>query len=561
MSSVPVVLRKTLWKHWLRTVLTGTLLALGACGGGSGSSANAPTGSLSFSLTDGPSTDFAHAYITIMNVMLHTSAATTDIAQPGWVTLALPAPLTIDLNHLDNGVLARLLTNAGLPSATYGQIRLGLYAWDGSPPQSSATAINAVSSVNGVTVYTPLQYNATIVEADGSQYPLEFPSQQQGLVLNGSFTVQPGKSLNLAVEVDVGDDVLQFNQGARHAYILNPALRYYDLAQSGTITGRIDTSACTPTCTNFVVKAESPSGNGSYYQVARWTDVDAQGNFTLYPVPVNSSQQTYDIVVCGRSAQTMIIQSVPVIAGSTPSSGTATVVSSTALPVASAIEYTATTSTTHPSAGWAQFYQTVSGKAYEIRFRQTNPITGTFQTNAPEPLVAGNILVGAYANGGAIALTPVAPLEGAGNYQVWFNAPNYARTAAVNLLTAAAPTITPPVSLLQGSAVATFGAVAGSLTVSSSARWTNAQLILTSFGNIVSTQDVSNLVTAGGNYSFGAVPAGSPTQPFAQGFYYAYLRLWNTASAHPDQITIVPINGSADLRTSASATLSATTLY
>ena len=542
----------------LQAAMLGALLGLNACGGGAGTTADTPTGAVSVALTDGPSSDFDHAYITVRNLMLHTNPATVDIAQPGWVTLTLPTPQTIDLNHLDNGALAAILTNANLPAATYGQIRLGTYSWD-APLQTSAQATNVASTNNGVTVSAPLQYNSAVVETNGNQYPLEIPSAGQGIVLNGSFTVTSGQPLNLAIEFDAGDDIVRFSQGSGHAYTLNPTLHYYDLSQSGAIKGTI---ACTAPCSGFVVKAEQLSASGNFYQVARWTDVKSDGSFTLYPVPVTSASQTYDIMVRGHNAQTMIVQSVPVSAGSTPASG-ATVLSSTALPVTSATEFSATSSASNPSAAWAQFYQTVSGKTYEIRFRQNDPFTGAFLAGTPEPLVNGNVQVGSYAGGGAIALNSLTPQEGPGGYQVWFNAPYFTRTAAVNgNVNAASTAITAPATLLPGSGVATLGSVTGTLAVSNPANWTNGQLVITRLGNIVNTQDISGLVSSstGGSFTLGSIPAGSTAQPFTAGYYYGYLRLWNVNSVTPNKVTIVALNGYADLRTSNSASMPLTTL-
>lgn len=550
------------WSRGNRTAVLGTLLALSACGGGTGLTANTPTGDVSVAMTDGPSSDFDHAYVTVHSVNLHTNPTVVDVVQPGFVRVNLVPPITLDLNHLDNGALAALIANVKFPAGTYNQIRLETYPWDAAL-QSSASATNVSSTVNGVTSNAPLRYNSAVVEANGDQYPLEFPSTEQGLILNGSVTVRAGQSLKLAIELDAGQDIVRFRQGNSHAYTLNPTLHVYDLDQAGAITGRIDTSACAPSCSNFEVKAEQPSGSASVYQVARWTNVKADGSFTLYPVPVGSSNQTYDLVVRGRNAQTVIVQSVPVTAGSTPGSG-ATVLSTANLPMAGATEFTATTTATTPSAAWAQFYQTVSGKTYEIRFRQNDPFTGAFLAGAPEPLVNGSVQVGSYAAGGPIPLSPQAPQEGPGAYQVWFNAPNFTRTPATGTgnVNAAAATVTAPAALLQGSDIAALGTISGTLVVSNASNWTNGQLVLTRMGNIVNTLDVSNLVSSstGGNFSVPWLPAGSSTQPFAAAYYYAYLRLWNTNAIQPNLVKIVTVTGGADLRTSASATLATTTL-
>lgn len=538
------------WKLALGAVLAGILLALNACGGGAGAVNSTPSGNLSIQLTDGSSSDFNNAYVTLFNIMVHKNANVVDTGDLGWISINLPATTTIDLNHLNNGALANLLSSVTLPANTYRTIRLNFLPWNYRTLYPSAPAIR----VNG----TLLNYYNTIVEANGQQYPLEIP-MGQGLTLNGNFTVAANQTLNLAVEVDAGDDILRFQHGAGYAYLMNPTLRAFDLSQSGAISGSIDTTACAPNCTDFVVKAERLSDDGSHYEVARWTTVTMNGNsgtFTLYPVPVGASPQTYDVVVRGRNAQTMIVRSVPVSASAT--SANATVISSTPLLAAAATEFTVTTTASTPSATWLQFYQTVNGagnKPYEMRFRQTNPFTGTLQ--APEPLVTGPWQVGDYVANGTPTLVSQNPAEGAGTYQVWFNGANLTRTQATTV-SAGARSIAAPPSLLQSSDVAALGSISGQIAVTNPGTWTSAQLVVTRAGTVVNAIDVSSQVANGGSFAVSNLPAGSTAQPFAAGVYLAYLRVWNAQSLAPDMVRIIQIPGIADLRTSATASLSVT---
>ena len=80
-----------------------------------------------------------------------------------------------------------------------------------------------------------------------------------------------------------------------------------------------------------------------------------------------------------------------------------------------------------------------------------------------------------------------------------------------------------------------------------------ASLVFSRFANIIETVDVSSQVAAGsGAFSVG-LPAGTVSTPVPGAYYYAYLRVWN--SAHPNaSLKVVPFNGFADLRNSSTVT-------
>ncbi len=533
----PVLYRLAPWQWGLAATMLAALLALAACGGGSAGSASSSSGTLATSITDGPSSDFSHAYVAINQISLHTSASAVDLLEsPGWVHVYLPNNPVVDLNNLNNGQLASILSGADIPAATYAQIRLNLMSWD-------AATVSTTQS---------LPYNAAVVEANGNAYPLEIANPDQGLALLGSFTVRADHTLNLAIEFNVGDDIVRFRHGAGYAYMLNPTLHGYDRDQSGSISGYI---ACNPLCANFVVKAEQLSADGTYYQVARWTNVQSDGSFTLSPVPVSGSSQSYDIVVRGRNARTTIIQSVPVTSNST----TVLASAATPVPVQASNEYTVSTSAANPTASNFQFYQTVPGTSapYEIRFRQTDPFSGTFL--AAEPVVDGDLLVGPYQSNGNPGATLVShtPTEGAGAYQIWLSAPDFTRTQASSI-SPSASTISAPAGLTLGNGVAALGQVNLTLTPTTPHRWDHGQLVITRFGAVVNSADISSLVGLGGVASVSGLPSGTTAQPFPVGYYFAYLRLWNSNAAAPNQVHIVPVSGFADLRQSASATMAAT---
>src|SRR5450631_3390406 len=127
------------FRRLLYCAAAATALFVAACGGGSSSTAP-PTGTVNVQVTDAPSKDFDHVWVTISEVRFHTSnaAAAND---PGWLKYPLAMPVTFDLAALSNGALASSLNGGiSLPAGTYQQIRLVLVA-DTANLASSAAAL------------------------------------------------------------------------------------------------------------------------------------------------------------------------------------------------------------------------------------------------------------------------------------------------------------------------------------------------------------------------------------------------------------------------------------
>jgi hypothetical protein len=111
-------------------------LGLAGCGGGGGSSSGSSGGSSStsqsgtvnLSLTDGPSDEFQHVWVTVTAVSFHTDPnATWSASDATWQTTTLAAPVTIDLASLNNGSLnSQVFAGLTLPAGSYQQIRLFL---------------------------------------------------------------------------------------------------------------------------------------------------------------------------------------------------------------------------------------------------------------------------------------------------------------------------------------------------------------------------------------------------------------------------------------------------
>lgn len=536
--------------------------ALVACGGGGGSSGNSNggTGVLAVRITDGPDNAAQHVWVTITKVAVSAS----DNAQNGdssWISVTLPTPMTFDLNALANGSLSDVVASITLPVGSYKQIRLILA---GSDEALTDSAVAAGLVYNDQVDY--LDDSGTLTKA-----PLEIAQAKQGISLHGNFVVTEGQSLNLAIEFDAGNDVVPFRSVDYTAFTMVPELKYFDLAASGAVIGKVDTSACDALaanpCANLMAKAEAPSADGSVRAVKRWTSVAADGSFVLYPLPVGTNQ-TYDLVVRGDNAQTLVVRGVPVTAGSTPDSN-ATAVSSSPLAVSSAASYAVNwAASPQPTGVTGRFYQTLDGAGtlpYEVSTRRLDPFSGRFMNDLM--LTAGPAMVGTYVAGGNPAMAPVTPGEGDGAYRAMLDGPYLARTSAGTVTATgdgSTALITPP-DMVVSKNVAGFGTLSGTIAQGTPGKYDSGYLVVTRGGTIVNTMDISAVLQgnggAGGAYSMGHLPAGSQAMPLGHdgngsGIYYAYLRVWNSGT--PDTVALVPVAGSADMDTANTATLNVT---
>jgi hypothetical protein len=526
---------------------------LAGCGGGSSStSATTPTGVVNVTLTDGPGDEYDHVWITVKAISFHTdSNITWNKSDATWKTTTLATPVTLDMANLTNGALNQVFTGMNLPVGSYKQIRLFLAGFD--------DALTSSASAAGLT------YNDQIDYTDNSvvhHVPLEIAYPVQGLQLNGNFNVTEGSTLNLAVDFDLEHDLVRFKHGTEFHFTMKPNLHYFDLNQSGAITGNIDpaqlcVSSVSSSCAyNMIVKAEILSADGTRHFDTRATTVKPDGSFTLYPLPSGAS---YDVLIRGRNMETMLVKGVVAPAGSTPTSGAA-VLSTAATPIPLTIntsEYFANFSAPlSPTSGYAIFQQTLPGTnevPYEVRWRNTNPFTGVLE--GAVALAYGPLHVASFSSGTALTFSNVTPQEGDGGYSVVTRSLPLAYydlsspvVLAVQPTTATAATpylFTPPLPTLTSSVVA--GTVSGNITQTTHGMYDSGYLVLSRFANIVHTVDISATLAANsGTYSV-TLPAGTSGAPVPGAYYYGYLRVWNSAA--PKLSTrVIPINGMIDLR-------------
>ena len=344
---------------WIPVALLVFLLA--ACGGGGDS---AQTGTAVLSLTDAPGDEIAfdNVLVTVKAVWFHTSDAAGE-GDGGWLRYPLAAPKTVDLARLTDGAISQIL-NQTLPVGHYQQIRILL----------AATEDN--------TYLSPYNNEAIV---GGIPYALRVPDADHGIRLAGSFQVVDGGTLNLAIDFDIGHDVVPFqNSGnGNREFLLKPRLRYFDLDNVGSITGKID-AATRAAGYFFVFKAEqleAGPGMDNTWHVRRFTTVGFQGDNTAFKLSL-LRPGTYDVVMRGRNVDTVIVRGVPVVKGANTDLGPAI-----EMPTGSG-EFFANTKV-NPTGSWVNFYQTLDNNAagtpveypYEIRYRHINPFTGSFFDN------------------------------------------------------------------------------------------------------------------------------------------------------------------------------------
>ncbi len=556
-------------RYRLCALAVAAAFGLAACGGGSGGGTSAPAAMINAQVTDAPTKDFDHVWVTVREFRLHQS---NDVPanDPNWQSFPLSTPMTLDLASLYNGNLASLFAGQPVQPGTYQQIRLVLVS-DNAPLTNSAQSA-------GLTYNDQVDWS----DANGSHIaPLEIASPLDGVGLNGTFTLVSGATLNLVVDFDIGHDVVKFIHGGNNAYTLKPNLQYFDLAQAGAVTGSVATTnlcsmtgavvATEPsTCAyNLVIKAEQMSADLTHHVATRYTTIDASGNFTLYPVrvPPGSTSTNIDVLVRGRNMDTILVRGVPVNAGTSPASNP-TVLSSSPLPLnVDGNEYLANASAAlSPTGAWINFYQTLSatGQAevpYEIRYRHLNPFTGMFTDDIA--LSLGPIDLGTYVPGGSPTLNPNSPTQGPGGFLVAANDLGYQWTTNSTTLTGTAGgtstfTFANPLPVALG---ATADSISGNIAQAVAGTYDSGYLVVVRMGTIVTTIPISAILTsnggAGGAYTVTNLPGGSAAQRLPGAFYYLYARVWN--SANPiTTLKRIDVSGFADLRTGSATGMNVT---
>ena len=260
-----------------------------ACGGSGHQVSIVSSAKVSTTLSDpptcaAPSGPYAHVYVTISDVQIHTSS-TANANDAGWVDLTpslKSAPKQVDLLALGGTgcVLAQLGSNTNIPAGSYQQIRVYLAA------NNTAVASNACGNAGANCVVvgsTPTALNLSSETQTGIKIPA-------GQIAGGAFTVAAGENKSLDIDFDACASIVA--QGG--SYRLKPTMHAGEVSLvSNAITGQlVDAVTKAPlSSVKEIVALEQKDANGVDRVIMQITP-DATGAFNICPVPAG----TYDVV-------------------------------------------------------------------------------------------------------------------------------------------------------------------------------------------------------------------------------------------------------------------------
>lgn len=289
------------WAAGVAAMFSLVAVFLIACGSGSvpGSTTTAMgTGSTAVSISDpatcaGTRGRFAHVYVTITDVRVHTSATAGD-SDPGWKDLTpslSSSPQQIDLLGQANNqcFLATLGDAQQLQAGTYQQIRIIL-------------ADNTVSVANNQCAGAGAA-NCVVLNSDNNPYALQLSSEAKtglkipsGQIASGGFTIGSGQTKDLNIDFDTCASIVQEGNGK---FRLKPVLHGGEVSTTSTsINGKVLDKATNTALTGSVLVALEQKDATGVDRIMMTTLTKADGTFVFCPIPAG----TYDVVVVGESS-------------------------------------------------------------------------------------------------------------------------------------------------------------------------------------------------------------------------------------------------------------------
>lgn len=189
-------------------------LASGCGSGSSGASGDADRGMISIAVTDAP-VDDASAVVIAMTEL--------ELKPAGGEAFSVPvtgAPRELDLTDFTDGASATIVEDEDVPAGGYDWMRIHI--------DESASYIQ--------------------LESDGAMYPLVVPSSgQTGFKLVSGFTVPVNGSATYMLDFDVRKSVVEppglaGPNGEPRRFVLKPAVRIMNAAETGAVEGVVDAS-------------------------------------------------------------------------------------------------------------------------------------------------------------------------------------------------------------------------------------------------------------------------------------------------------------------------------
>jgi Domain of unknown function (DUF4382) len=269
------------------------VLMLVACGGGSNTTSQ--TAFVNVSTSDpptcsAPSGPYSHVFVTVTDVKIHISASAGS-NDSGWVDLTpnlKNSPQQVDLlsQASTECFLAMLGSKTEIQAGSYQQIRIFLAA------DNTSISGNQCSSAPG----SPA--NCVVLAADNSVHALKLASEAQsglkipsGQIAGGKFTIAAGETKDLDIDFNACASIVANGSGQ---FILTPVLHAGEVGLSSAINGTvIDNSTSKPIVGGTAVVALERKDDNGVDRVVMSTLADANGNFSLCPVPAGA----YDLVV------------------------------------------------------------------------------------------------------------------------------------------------------------------------------------------------------------------------------------------------------------------------
>jgi len=362
-----------LWAVMLATGVVGALVVGCSSNVGSG---GVGTGMVTVHLSDpatcqAPSGPFAHVYVTISDVQVHTSSS-ASATDSGWVDLTpnlAKAPKQIDLlGPAANGCfLAQLGDPLELQAGTYQQLRVILSS---SAPQGANPCGTAANCV---------------VLTGGGNYPLSLSSETKtgikipsGQIANGGFNISAGQTKDLDIDFNTCISIVQQGNGV---YRLKPVLHAGEVSTTSTsINGVVVDSGTGKAIAGNAIVALEQKDSAGIDRIVMSTMTDATGAFVFCPLPAG----TYDVVIVGTGASG-VVYSPTVVTGISPGSALGNVAMHV-LPVVSASAATLAgqvTSANSASAGTVADVQVSALETVATGFTITVPLLPTStQTSA-----------------------------------------------------------------------------------------------------------------------------------------------------------------------------------
>ena len=319
-----------------------------------------------------PNGPFAHVYVTISDVQVHTSS-TASATDAGWVDLTpnlSKAPMQIDLlGPATNGCfLAQLGAAQELQAGTYQQLRVIL----------SSTVAQGTNNPCGSAA------NCVVLTAGGSS-PLALSSETQtgikipsGQIANGGFTVAAGQTKDLDIDFNTCISIVKQGNGT---FRLKPVLHAGEVSTtSSSINGVVVDSGTNKAIAGSAMVALEQKDSAGIDRIVMTTMADSTGAFVFCPLPAG----TYDVVVVGTGAAG-VVYSPTVVTGASPGNALGNVPMH-ALPVVSAAAATLSgqvTSANGASAGTIADVQVSALETVATGFTITVPLLPTTtQTSA-----------------------------------------------------------------------------------------------------------------------------------------------------------------------------------